>query len=407
MANKYLDSNGLLYLWSKIKAAMPKKTSELTNDSGYITIKDVPEGAVASTTTPKMNGTASVGTETAFARGDHVHPSDTTKVDKVSGKGLSTNDYTTTEKNKLAGIDEGANKTVVDSAMSSTSTNPVQNKAVYDSLATKVDKVSGKGLSTNDYTSDEKTKLAGIDEGANKTVVDAAMSSTSTNPVQNKAVNSALSNKVDKVDGKELSSNDYTDAEKTKLEGIEEKANNYTLPNATSSTLGGVKVGTNISVSNGTISVATGTTSAVGVVKLENAASASTTTAATPAAVKAVKDIADAKAAKATTLSGYGITDAYTKTEIDNKVSSALHYKGSKDTYADLPTTGNTTGDVWNVAEADTTHGVKAGDNVAWNGTEWDVLAGTVDLSAYMLTTDMVAVTNAEIDTIIANSTAS
>lgn len=407
MANKYLDSNGLLYLWSKIKAAMPKKTSELTNDNGYITIKDVPDGAVASTTTPKMDGTAAVGTETAFARGDHVHPSDTTKVDKVSGKGLSTNDYTTTEKNKLAGIDEGANKTVVDSAISSTSTNPVQNKAVYDSLATKVDKVSGKGLSTNDYTSDEKTKLAGIDEGANKTVVDAAMSSTSTNPVQNKAVNSALSNKVDKVDGKELSSNDYTDAEKTKLEGIEEKANNYTLPNATSSTLGGVKVGTNISVSNGTISVATGTTSAVGVVKLENAASASTTTAATPAAVKAVKDIADAKAAKATTLSGYGITDAYTKTEIDNKVSSALHYKGSKDTYADLPTTGNTIGDVWNVAEADTTHGVKAGDNVAWNGTEWDVLAGTVDLSAYMLTTDMIAVTNAEIDTIIANSTAS
>ena len=407
MANKYLDSNGLLYLWSKIKAALPKKTSELDNDSGYITIKDVPDGVSASTTTPKMDGTAAVGTETAFARGDHVHPSDTTKVDKVSGKGLSTNDYTTTEKNKLAGIDEGANKTVVDSAMSSTSTNPVQNKAVYDSLATKVDKVSGKGLSTNDYTSDEKTKLAGIDEGANKTVVDAAMSSTSTNPVQNKAVNSALSNKVDKVDGKELSSNDYTDAEKTKLEGIEEKANNYTLPNATSSTLGGVKVGTNISVSNGTISVATGTTSAVGVVKLENAASASTTTAATPAAVKAVKDIADAKAAKATTLSGYGITDAYTKTEIDNKVSSALHYKGSKDTYADLPTTGNTTGDVWNVAEADTTHGVKAGDNVAWNGTEWDVLAGTVDLSAYMLTTDMVAVTNAEIDTIIANSTAS
>ena len=52
------------------------------------------------------------------------------KVDKVSGKGLSTNDYTTTEKNKLAGIATGANKTVVDSEMSATSTNPVQNKVV-------------------------------------------------------------------------------------------------------------------------------------------------------------------------------------------------------------------------------------------------------------------------------------
>lgn len=55
---------------------------------------------------------------------------DANKVDKVSGKGLSTNDYTTAEKNKLAGIAEGANKTIVDSALSSTSTDPVQNKVV-------------------------------------------------------------------------------------------------------------------------------------------------------------------------------------------------------------------------------------------------------------------------------------
>lgn len=55
---------------------------------------------------------------------------DANKVDKVSGKGLSTNDYTTAEKNKLAGIAEGANKTIVDSVLSSTSTGPVQNKVV-------------------------------------------------------------------------------------------------------------------------------------------------------------------------------------------------------------------------------------------------------------------------------------
>ena len=56
------------------------------------------------------------------------------KVDKETGKGLSTNDYTTTEKNKLAGIEAQANKTVVDSALSSSSTNPVQNKAVKAAL---------------------------------------------------------------------------------------------------------------------------------------------------------------------------------------------------------------------------------------------------------------------------------
>lgn len=63
-------------------------------------------------------------------------------------------------------------------------------------LALKVDKVNGKGLSTNDYTNSEKDKLAGIATGANKTTVDSSLSSTSTNPVQNKVINGALSGKA-------------------------------------------------------------------------------------------------------------------------------------------------------------------------------------------------------------------
>lgn len=62
-------------------------------------------------------------------------------------------------------------------------------------LGGKVDKVEGKGLSTNDYSAADKSKLDGIAAGANKTTVDSAMSSTSTNPVQNKVVNAALANK--------------------------------------------------------------------------------------------------------------------------------------------------------------------------------------------------------------------
>lgn len=52
----------------------------------------------------------------------------------------------------------------------------------------------------------------------------------------------ALNNKVDKVDGKSLTSNDFTDTLKTKLDGIAENANNYKLPIATATTLGGVTV---------------------------------------------------------------------------------------------------------------------------------------------------------------------
>lgn len=122
--------------------------------------------------------------------------------------------------------------------------------------------------------------------------------------------------------------------DKAKLDSIAEGANNYTytLPNATSSTLGGVKVGTNISVSSGTISVANGSTSAKGVVQLTNSTSStSTTTAATPSSVKAAYDLADSKQSPATTLAGYGITDAYTKTQVDSAI-------GIKANTADLAT---------------------------------------------------------------------
>ena len=58
------------------------------------------------------------------------------KVDKVSGKGLSTNDFTAAYKTKLDGIAAGANKTIVDSTLSTTSTNPVQNKVVAERIGT-------------------------------------------------------------------------------------------------------------------------------------------------------------------------------------------------------------------------------------------------------------------------------
>ncbi len=73
-------------------------------------------------------------------------------------------------------------------------------------------------------------------------------------------VNEKLSQKVDRVSGKQLSTNDYTTAEKTKLAGIATGANNYTLPKASSSVLGGVKVGSNLSINSNGVLSATNTT---------------------------------------------------------------------------------------------------------------------------------------------------
>ena len=110
--------------------------------------------------------------------------------------------------------------------------------------------------------------------------------------------------KVDKVEGKELTSNDFTDAYKTKLDGIAAQANKYVLPTATAEIIGGVKVGANISYSNGTISLSkANVTSALGYtpptadtkVTINNTLTSTSTTEALAAAQgKALKDLIDA-----------------------------------------------------------------------------------------------------------------
>ena len=83
--------------------------------------------------------------------------------------------------------------------------------------------------------------------------------------------------------------------------------------------------------------------------------------------------------------------DYYTKTDIDSKLGSTFTYKGSVETYANLPTKGNKVGDVWNIKSIGATAStdrygttIKAGDNVVWGETDgtvaagWDVLSGVM-----------------------------
>ena len=100
------------------------------------------------------------------------------------------------------------------------------------------------------------------------------------------------------------------------------------------------------------------------------------------------------------------------KTYVDSTLSSALVYKGSVKTYDNLPVASQKVGDMYNVSQADSAHKIKAGDNVAWDGRVWDVLAGTVDLSAFLTkssasstyaTIDDLDATNNSIDTLETN----
>lgn len=182
-------------------------------------------------------------------------------LDKKAGKDVATAKadglMSAVDKVKLDGIEAGANKTIVDDVMSDTSTNPVQNKVVMkyidsrgslppvsdkndtmliqvvhgayalrakesifpvdDALDTESKNAVENGIiarrfeqlrgvtlpatSTRDglMSKDDKAKLDDIETGANKTVVDAALDASSTNPAQNKAVKAALDNKADKT----------------------------------------------------------------------------------------------------------------------------------------------------------------------------------------------------------------
>lgn len=153
-------------------------------------------------------------------------------------------------------------------------------------------------------------------------------------------IKTMVGGKVDKVEGKGLSTNDFTAAEKTKLEGLE----NYTLPAASADVLGGVKVGSGLSISQGVLSA-----------------------------------------------TGGGTADAVDWANVQNKPDLALksdltslyRFKGTVANYASLPTTGNEVGDVWNVSAT--------GMNYAWTGEDWDALGQELQIEA---------ITNAEIDAI-------
>jgi hypothetical protein len=133
---------------------------------------------------------------------------------------------------------------------------------------------------------------------------------------------------VKKVTGKQLSTEDYTTAEQTKLAGIDAGAEENVIESIT------VNSGQPLTVTGKSVNI---------------------------------------------DLSAYALA---------SDMTSVFTYKGSVASYALLPSTNLSVGDVWNVEAADATNGINAGDNVAWNGTAWDVLAGTVDLSGYVQAED-------------------
>lgn len=138
---------------------------------------------------------------------------------------------------------------------------------VADDLAQEIlDRTQAEQKLTSDLAS-EVTRAKGAESANATAIANEVERATGVEETLNSNITQLQTQKVDKVEGKGLSTNDYTTPEKNKLAAIEAEANKYVLPAATASALGGVKIGSNITLANGgTISITkANVTSALGV----------------------------------------------------------------------------------------------------------------------------------------------
>ena len=196
-------------------------------------------------------------------------------------------------------------------------------------------------------------------------------------------------------EGKGLSANDFTDELLAKLNGIKAGAEVNVIESVS---VNGVAL--SITEKGVNIEVPTGTLAALDKVSQEHLD-------------EALLNLITGKADKATTLAGYGITDAYTKDEtgqaidtaVRNAVASTYKVKGSV-LFSELPTEGVAVGDVYNIKEDFVTTDAfvegaglehKAGTNVVYTEAGWDCLAGTYDFTDFLKKDDIRSLTPEEI----------
>lgn len=248
-------------------------------------------------------------------------------------------------------------------------------KSKLDLLLTgKVDKENGKGLSSNDYTSEEKAKLLNIAAGAQVNVLEGIQKNGTTVTITNKIANISVPTKTSDIqnDSGFITAADVPEGSTAstttpKMDGI------AATGSETAFARGDHVHPENTSKANLASPTFTGTPAAP-----TAAAGTNTTQIATTAFVQnAISTKADSN-------------NVYTKSEVDSLVVGSLHYKGTKATVADLPANGNVTGDMWHVT-AD-------GGEYAWNGTAWEEMGSEIDLSGYVETDDLGLATTSEID---------
>lgn len=298
-------------------------------------------------------------------------------VKQEAGKGLSTNDYTTNEKDKLSKIAAGAQVNKIETVKVNGTALDITSKAVNVEVPTNVSQLNNDagytkvqdsttngnilvdGREVNVYThSSTAAKTAAFvkvgNDASGHVVIGAAIVKKDITDLGIPAQDTTYGNATTSAAGL-MSATD-----KAKLDGIDSKANKYVLPNATASTLGGVKVGSNITVSSGIISITkSNVTDALGYIPM-------------------------------------------TPTEVSTAIQNAGHLK--RTIVETLPAVSSADANTIYMVLADSADiNNKYVEYMVINGAWEKVGTSDVDLTPYLKITDMQRITNAEIDAILAS----
>lgn len=293
-------------------------------------------------------------------------------VAQVSGKGLSTNDYTTAEKEKLAGIASGATAVTVNNTLTSTSTTQALSAAQGKVLNDKISQITG---DLEDLGGGDMMK-ATYDVNGNGVVDNAEaldghpasyFAAADDLPEVMTGASITAPGKSGLVPAPEAGGNERF------LNSAGNWAVPYIHPKYTSRTSGLYKiiVDTTGHVS-GAAAVVKSDITALGIPAQDTTYSNATGSTA-----------GLMSAADKSKLDAFGSASSYA---LKADISGVYKYKGSVSAYSNLPSSGNTAGDVYNV-EAD-------GMNYAWTGSAWDALGAAFEIDS---------ITNGEIDDILAS----
>ena len=286
---------------------------------------------------------------------------------------------------------------------------------IKNQLSGKVDKVDGKVLSDNNYTSDEKTKLANVASGAQVNVLEGIQKNGTTVTISNKIANISVPTKTSDItnDSGFITSSDVPEGAAAttttpSMDGTAAVGSETTFARGdhvhpTDTSRASASDVSSLTTRVGTLETAVGTGGSVDT-KISTAIGGldSSISETSNKAISAIT-ITDGKISASSTITVPTNTNQLTNgagfqtaSDVSSAISSALstvmNYKGTKATVSALPSSGNATGDVWHVT-AD-------GGEYAWNGSSWEELGTTIDLSGYAQTADIVAITSTEINTI-------